>query len=73
VGESEILAQRRQLVCASAALQRTRAGVRLDRLQQRRSPVLALAADLGRRLFSSQLALAAASLLVRRWFASRAR
>ena len=71
--EFEILAQRRELVRTSAARQRRRAGVRRDRLQGRGSPVFALALDLGRRLLAPNLALAAVSLLARRWFASRAR
>lgn len=57
----------------SAALQRARAGVRLDRLERRDSPALALAIELGRRLLTPQLALAAATLLARRLFANRAR
>jgi hypothetical protein len=73
VAEREDLARRRELVCMSAALQRTRAGVRLDRLQRRESPVLAVMIDLGRRLFTPQLALTVATILARRLFASRAR
>ena len=73
MGEAELLARRRELVRASARLQRTRAGVRLDRLGSHRSPMLTAAIDLGRRMLTPQLAMTVATLLLRRYFASRAR